>query len=227
MKRMSVTAAAVLVGGLGCVSDNSLEPVSVPEVYRVPRRSVAPPRPLPPAVETRRTVPHFADSDAAWFPPGRIAAQRWRTIVIHHSATARGSATQFDKNHREQNGWDELGYHFVIGNGAGSPDGLVEVGSRWTKQKHGAHCKTAGNYYNEHGIGICLVGDFSRSRPTPRQMASLDRLVRFLCSVTRIPPSAVTTHGEVTRRTECPGRNFPVLAFRRSLVTPVAASSLP
>ena len=27
-------------------------------------------------------------------------------------------------------GWDELGYHFVIGNGTDTRDGQVEVGSR-------------------------------------------------------------------------------------------------
>jgi len=99
--------------------------------------------------------------------------------VVHHSATATGGAVAFDKYHREVNGWDELGYDFVIGNGTDTPDGYVEVGSRWRKQKTGAHCKTADNYFNEHGIGICLVGDFTRTSPTPRQMASLVRLTRF------------------------------------------------
>ncbi|MCK4602755.1 MAG: hypothetical protein KAU28_09835, partial [Phycisphaerae bacterium] len=51
----------------------------------------------------------------------------WRYIVIHHSATARGNAAVFDKSHRRR-GYDELGYHFVIDNGAGGPDGNVEVG---------------------------------------------------------------------------------------------------
>ena len=92
---------------------------------------------------------------------GRIS-QRWTTVVVHHSATDRGSASAFDRGHRGK-GWDELGYHFVIGNGRGSGDGQIEVGSRWYKQKHGAHCKTPDNYFNEHGIGVCLVGDFTRS----------------------------------------------------------------
>ena len=83
------------------------------------------------------------------------------------------------------NGWDELGYHFVIGNGRGTPDGMIEVGSRWHKQKHGAHCKTPDNYFNNHGIGICLVGDFTKRRPSAAQMASLEQLVRFLSNKLR------------------------------------------
>ena len=116
------------------------------------------------------------------------------------SATDRGSARSFDKNHRGK-GWDELGYHFVIGNGQGSPDGHIEVGPRGHKQKHGAHCKTLDNHFNEHGIGICLVGDFTESRPTRRQLASLTKLAAFLCSECGISPDRITTHGAVTGKT--------------------------
>jgi hypothetical protein len=145
--------------------------------------------------------------------------------VIHHSATPVGSARAFDQHHRAK-GWDELGYHFVIGNGTQTPDGLVEAGSRWHKQKHGAHCKTPGNYFNEHGIGICLVGDFTGSRPTRRQLTSLYHLIRFLTRTCGIPPDRVTTHREVTRKTACPGPNFPLYALRRAIqpTSPLAAA---
>jgi N-acetyl-anhydromuramyl-L-alanine amidase AmpD len=93
----------------------------------------------------------------------------------------------------------------------------VEVGSRWHKQKHGAHCKTPDNYYNDHGIGICLVGNFNATRPTARQYASLQQLVRFLARECRIPPDRVTTHKAVARKTQCPGRNFELASLRRAL----------
>lgn len=153
-----------------------------------------------------------------WLPAGRRISSRWRTIVLHHSGTKSGGARSFDKYHREKKGWDELGYHFVIGNGTSTADGMVEVGPRWRKQKHGAHCKTPNNYFNEHGIGICLVGDFTASRPTAKQMASLDNLLRFLCTKAEIPYSRVTSHGEVNRKTRCPGRHFPMARLRRALV---------
>jgi hypothetical protein len=146
--------------------------------------------------------------------------------VIHHSATATGGARAFDDYHRKVNGWDELGYHFVIGNGRGTADGMIEAGSRWHKQKHGAHCKTPDNYFNNHGIGICLVGDFTKAPPSAAQMASLDKLVRFLSSACRIPPAMVTTHGAVTGKTACPGNLFPLARFQRSLRTPMMASSV-
>jgi len=143
--------------------------------------------------------------------------------VIHHSATETGGARTFDQFHRSK-GWEGLGYHFVIGNGTDTPDGAIEVGSRWHQQKHGAHCKTPNQYYNQRGIGICLVGDFTKTRPTPRQMESLTRLVRYLCDACDIPPSRVTAHGEVNPRTQCPGRHFALGSFKRRLASRAVAS---
>jgi hypothetical protein len=133
--------------------------------------------------------------------------RRWQYLVIHHSATATGNASSIDRAHRDR-GFDGLGYDFVIGNGTNSPDGVVEVGYRWRQQITGAHAKTAGNFMNEHGVGICLVGDFTRTRPTPAQMRSLDRLCTFLAQYCGISASNLRMHGDV-KSTECPGKLFP------------------
>jgi len=129
--------------------------------------------------------------------------------------------TMIDKYHREVNGWDGVGYDFIIGNGKGSPDGRVEVTFRWRNQVAGAHCGgTPGNWANEYGIGICLIGDFTKTAPTYRQMQSLRKLVQFLQRRYKIPASKIYGHSSTpgyTRGTECPGRNFPMSAFKRSL----------
>jgi len=149
-----------------------------------------------------RRVPN-SDGDPQWRPQARAAD--WKCIVIHHSATPSGCAQRFDAAHRRR-GWNELGYHFVIGNGTDTADGAVEVGSRWQQQKAGAHCKTPDGFYNQRGIGICLVGDFEKHPPTPAQLASLQRLVRHLCQQWSIAPGNIYSHGQVTGRTACPGR---------------------
>jgi N-acetyl-anhydromuramyl-L-alanine amidase AmpD len=149
-----------------------------------------------------------------WVPPSK--SERWECIVIHHSATPMGGASRFDRAHRER-GFDELGYHFVIGNGTDTADGQVEVGPRWKAQKYGAHCRSPEDYYNEHGIGICLVGNFDESRPTAAQMQSLTRLVRYLSRTYDIPAGKVFTHGGVTGMTHCPGKNFDLKALRKSM----------
>ncbi len=143
---------------------------------------------------------------------------RWKYIIVHHSATQAGGARRFDRAHRN-NGWDELGYHFVIGNGSDTPDGKIEVGSRWRQQKHGAHCRVSpddSNEYNEHGIGICLVGDFEYSRPSRAQMKSLIYLTKGLLACTRLPASGVHYHRDFDS-TKCPGRYFPYATYKRAL----------
>jgi N-acetyl-anhydromuramyl-L-alanine amidase AmpD len=146
-----------------------------------------------------------AAADPAWTPAH--PSDRWECIVIHHSASEEGGAERFDEWHKER-GWEGLGYHFVIGNGTDTPDGQVEVGFRWQRQEHGAHCKTDDGYYNQHGIGICLVGNFDLTTPSEAQTRSLVRLCRFLCRAFHIPPSHIYTHGGVTGQTDCPGKNF-------------------
>ena len=162
---------------------------------------------------------------AGWRPRGGIS-DRWSHVIVHHSGSHSGNAQRFDAHHRNVNGWDELGYHFVIGNGRGSGDGQIEVGSRWVKQKHGAHCKTPDNAYNDHGIGICLVGDFRQRPPTHAQMASLARLTKFLMRECNINADNVLTHRGVTGRTICPGTRFPLHTLRRSLASYSASAVL-
>jgi len=218
------TGVILLLVSSGCSQDRAgiLRPLPDP-VFT----SATAPRPQPAPTLDYRPIPEPAPAlrlARPWLPPGGLSG-RWDCIVIHHSASDSGGAAAFDEYHRNTCGWDELGYHFVIGNGTDTPDGRIEVGSRWAKQKHGAHCKTADNYYNDHGIGVCLVGDFEHSRPTAAQMESLEKLTRFLLEECDIPVDRVLTHKGVTGRTACPGRRFPLETLKRHLSVPVAASA--
>lgn len=151
-----------------------------------------------------------------WEP--QIPIAKWSTIVVHHSATPGGSAALFDRNHREVRHWENgLGYHFVIGNGVDVPDGTVEVGNRWNEQITGAH---VGGELNKEAIGICLVGDFSQTVPTEKQMAALHKLLRFLQARCQVPADKVLGHCEVRPgHTICPGPNFSMDELRASLET--------
>ena len=189
----------------------ALKPLVIPEL----------PEPKP-AVDVRRkpaplTPPRAAAlaSDPAWTPC--VCENKWRWIVLHHSDDRSGNLAKYDRIHRETNKWDECGYHFVIGNGQGSGDGLVEVGSRWFKQKHGAHAKTPDNRFNDYGIGICLVGDFeSDGPPTRAQMDATVRLCRWLMARYRISADEVMGHCDC-KATACPGKHFPWAELRQRL----------
>ena len=136
-------------------------------------------------------------------------ARQWEFIVIHHSATKTGNADEFDTAHRARGMINGLAYHFVIDNGtADMPDGHIEVGSRWETQLHGGHCRQA--YINEHGIGICLVGNFTHDRPTDKQLDSLALLIRGLQEQFKIADDHILGHGDVIGEfSECPGKDFP------------------
>lgn len=178
-------------------------PVISPAARPTPVAVVSKPAPLP-------SRPGLA-YERAWVPT--VGARKWRYIVIHHTATPAGAATSINRAHRAI-GYDELGYHFVIGNGTESGNGQIEVGSRWPKQKWGAHDNAGDNRYNDYGIGICLVGNFEIERPTPQQLQSLAKLTAYLMRTYHISPSNIKGHGE-TKDTKCPGRNLSVASVIR------------
>jgi hypothetical protein len=219
MARISSLTLAVLslsfltLFASGCTSNSTLAANIPSPNFNGP--SIQPQRAAPtpaPVVPKPAPAPRGKISgESAWVPSAPPRAWKW--IVIHHSATPSGSAGVFDQMHRDK-GWDELGYHFVVGNGTQSGNGQIEVGPRWPKQKWGAHAKTPDNRYNDFGIGICLVGNFDIERPTPQQLQSVARLVSYLMKTYRISASNVLGHGD-TKPTDCPGRNLSVAQIRR------------
>jgi hypothetical protein len=211
----------------GCQSDSTddLPPLRLTgpqiapagEMMAMPARYTPPPSPMP--AKLASPVHHYYSADSSsgvpadWIP--RVAANNWKWIIIHHSDSDSGSAAIIDGWHR-QRGFDELGYHFVIDNGHGNPDGLIEVGPRWPKQKWGAHDNALDNRFNTNGIGICLVGNFNKTHPTAAQRRSLIRLVVYLMKTYHIPASHVLGHGE-TKDTQCPGRYLSAREIRESV----------
>ncbi len=139
-------------------------------------------------------------------------SDKWKYIIIHHSATEEGNAYDFHKLHRRK-GWNLIGYDFVIDNGTGGKiDGQIEASPRWIKQIDGAHCRASN--MNSKGIGVCLVGNFSKDKVSARQMDSLVHLVDTLRKYYKIPKDHIMGHGQVPgARTECPGKYFPWKEF--------------
>jgi LysM repeat protein len=143
-------------------------------------------------------------------------SKKWRYIIIHHSATDMGKALSISNGHIRR-GFSGLGYHFLIDNGTqGKANGQIEISPRWIKQQNGAHCQAS--QMNYKAIGICLVGNLSKEKPTAKQLQSLVNLVNTLRRYYRIPLSNIMGHGDVPdARTECPGRLFPWSEFRSKL----------
>jgi N-acetyl-anhydromuramyl-L-alanine amidase AmpD len=150
----------------------------------------------------------------------KVPENKWKYIILHHSATDEGNAYKFDRYHRKKRKWENgLAYHFVIGNGKGSRTGEIEVGNRWKEQIHGAH--TANKDFNRISIGICLVGNFEEdNEPAYDQFESLVNLVNYLSKRYNIPKSNIIKHNQVVQKsTACPGKNFPYEKFMARIVS--------
>lgn len=146
-------------------------------------------------------------------------SNKWKYIIIHHSATDIGTALAINRGHKRRGFIEGLGYQFLIDNGTlGKSDGQIEISPRWIKQQDGAHCKA--DNMNYRAIGICLVGNISQRRPTQEQIDSLCALVNTLRKYYHIPVKNIIGHGQVRgARTECPGNLFPWKEFYRKLET--------
>ena len=110
------------------------------------------------------------------------------TIVVHHTGGMANNdikqvTSEIDRLHsRKFRKMDKslnfsIAYHYLI-----TPNGKV-----WKVRDPDAVGHHAGHWgVNEKSIAVCLVGDFSKHRPTGKQVQSLDSLVRRLQSERRI-----------------------------------------
>lgn len=124
--------------------------------------------------------------------------RRITKIIIHCTATPEGrphTVADITKWHKER-GFNDIGYHFVIG----------LKGETWTGRIlniPGAHAQG----HNHDSIGICYVGGMSadmkaaKDTRTPKQKTSLLTLLKEL--KTNFPEAEIIGHCNVSTK-ECP-----------------------
>lgn len=247
MQRIAFGVVLILFGVSGCATtpETTLGPLPGPILHSaspgVPSTTHAAahkPAPSMRAPGPRKEIRHRRCTPAMIHVADGIAADRWQAIVVHHSAAPTATPKSMHRYHKSVRQWEHgLGYHFVIGNGVNCPDGKLYIGPRWLRQETGAHCKTAAghycgracpdNYFNEHGIGICLVGNFEHERPTDNQLETLRDLICVLIEELDLDPQRVYGHGEVTGRTACPGIHLDMNALRQRVVAHLNDATTP
>lgn len=178
-----------------------------------------------PTTPPATVVPLVIPPERAFAWPADVPLKQWQYIVLHHTASTSGNVASIHAEHQQRkdsdgHNWRGIGYHFVIGNGDGMPDGAIEPTFRWHDQSSGAHAGIG--IYNEFGVGICLIGNFDESPPTPRQVAAAKQLVAALKGTCHIDTSGVVRHGDV-KATACPGKLFP---FSEVAATPADVAGL-
>tara|TARA_Y100001937_G_scaffold17204_1_gene23744 strand:- start:418 stop:834 length:417 start_codon:yes stop_codon:yes gene_type:complete len=120
------------------------------------------------------------------------------SIVIHCSATKSSmdiGLVEIRKWHVEDNGWRDVGYHYII-----RRNGEVELGRR--HDDTGAHA--AG--YNHKTIGVCMVGGMADDNSaennfTDKQWTSVSDLIKQI--KVNYPDVNVIGHNEISSK-ECP-----------------------
>lgn len=131
-------------------------------------------------------------------------------IILHCSATPEGRDIHADtirKWHKQQ-GWRDIGYHYVI-----TLDGKIEDGRPIAQA--GAHCQG----HNANSIGICYIGGVDKNgKPkdtrTPLQTAALHGLVSALMEKYDISEQHIHCHNEFAKKA-CP--SFSIEKFKKEL----------
>ena len=123
-------------------------------------------------------------------------------IFIHCSATPADMDIGVEKIkhwHVVENGWDDVGYHYVI-----KRDGTLETGR--DESMVGSHARAV----NGTSIGICLIGGSNKSGDwennfLPEQFDTLEQLISTLQDKYDI--KKIIGHYEVDDKKKCPSFN--------------------
>ena len=119
-------------------------------------------------------------------------------IVIHCAATKASmdiGLTEIRKWHVKDNGWRDVGYHYIV-----RRNGEVELGR--SQRDTGAHASG----YNHKSIGICMVGGMADDNSaennfTDKQWTALLDLVKQ--KLVDYPNANVIGHNEISKK-DCP-----------------------
>lgn len=140
---------------------------------------------------------------------GLPCERRITEVIVHCSATPAGrdvTAADIRRWHKEERGFADIGYHFVV-----RLDGRVECGRHLSVA--GAHCRG----HNSRSVGVCYVGGIgSDGRPadtrTPAQRQALLGLLTALRR--RFPGASIHGHRDFAAK-GCP--SFDATAEYRNL----------
>lgn len=157
-------------------------------------------------------------------PPKELPVQtKVQFVIVHHSATS-NTATDFAEEvrniyllHTLSNGWNDIGYNFLIGrdgvvyegrDGQGIMDGDNVLGAHFCSQNSGT-------------MGICMLGNFNEAQPSAATLASLDQLIGWKLKKEGLQPigmafhpgsakqlNLISGHRDGVCATECPGGNL-------------------
>jgi N-acetylmuramoyl-L-alanine amidase len=125
-------------------------------------------------------------------------------IIVHHTERNNDFPLFVKLRHKYLRGWDDIGYHYLIGNSRPfTKDGEIYIGRPETVP--GAHARG----YNFNSIGICLIGNFNKTFPSVKQMNALVNIISEIADYYSIVSQNIFGHSELPEvKKKCPGRNI-------------------
>jgi N-acetyl-anhydromuramyl-L-alanine amidase AmpD len=128
-----------------------------------------------------------------------IKRKETNRVVFHHSLSDFGDVDEIRRWHIER-GFSDIGYHFVI-----PKEGHFQAGRKITLV--GSHARGM----NIDSIGICIIGDLSKTEITDSQLSEAAKLYHDICrAYSRKLP--IEFHHEL-----CPGKTLDREAFAKTL----------
>ena len=225
---------AVGVAGIaalsGCLAP---PPTGVVEHLPGPILDEVPHGPIPSAINEKTIVVPPTPPQNQWIPTDTALGQilprsAWTTaspdsrhmmpmngvklITIHHSGDGKpflGESIHDIARHLEmvrqfhrQRGFNDIGYHFAV-------DRVGRVWQlRWLKYE-GQHVRPgrSGQRWNEHNVGIVVLGDFNLQTLPDVQQKKVIAFARYVREKYALPATSVKLHGELVD-TDCPGKRL-------------------
>jgi flagellar hook assembly protein FlgD len=117
-----------------------------------------------------------------------------RLVIVHHTATpnnytpdeAAAIVRGIDVYHVKANGWDDIGYNFLVDRYGQVYEGRY---GGMTRNVVGAHALG----FNTGSVGIALIGNFMTAKPTPAAVQSLERLIAWRLDLAHVDPVSTLT----------------------------------
>jgi hypothetical protein len=150
-----------------------------------------------------KIIPRATWSSESIYPKRLVHAKGFDRVTIHHSARLNGGETSKNSSIYElqtiqaghlNRGYGDIGYHFVV-----DLEGRVWGGRSLVYE--GAHVLSE----NRANVGIMLLGNFEKERPSSSQLAATRELVLSACKNLNIKRGRVYGHRDLGA-SACPGR---------------------
>jgi hypothetical protein len=118
-----------------------------------------------------------------------------RLVIVHHTATSNAytpdQATAIvrgiDVYHVQTNGWDDIGYNFLIDRFGRVYEGRY---GGMTRNVIGAHALG----FNRGSVGIAVIGNFMTAKPASAAVQSLEKLIAWRLDLAHVDPTSTLTY---------------------------------